>query len=127
MPKIILIEPFDLNFTVEQSAQIKLNKVSMVLSIYFLIFTHKDERFVIYGNSFQFQRILKITKILMNTKEDPEVGTFLEGGYSEESDTDSNILLEDNLLNSLDYWLERLFDGRTQKYYINYWPDFTTK
>jgi len=63
----------------------------------------------------------------MNTKEDPEVGTFLEGGYSEESDTDSNILLEDNLLNSLDYWLERLFDGRTQKYYINYWPDFTTK
>ncbi|XP_036678307.1 dnaJ homolog subfamily C member 16 isoform X4 [Drosophila suzukii] len=73
------------------------------------------------------KRILKITKILMNTKEDPEVGTFLEGGYSEESDTDSNILLEDNLLNSLDYWLERLFDGRTQKYYINYWPDFTTK
>ncbi|XP_070072582.1 dnaJ homolog subfamily C member 16 isoform X2 [Drosophila takahashii] len=73
------------------------------------------------------KRILKITKILSNTKEDPEIGTFLEGGYSEESEAESNILMEDNLLNSLDNWLERLFDGKTQKYYINYWPDFTTK
>ncbi|XP_041673653.1 dnaJ homolog subfamily C member 16 [Drosophila eugracilis] len=73
------------------------------------------------------KRILKITKILLDPTEDPEVGTFLERGYSEESEAESNILLEENLLNSLDNWLERLFDGRTQKYYINYWPEFTTK
>ncbi|XP_044313383.1 dnaJ homolog subfamily C member 16 isoform X2 [Drosophila rhopaloa] len=73
------------------------------------------------------KRILKITKIVLDTKEDPEVGTFLTKCYSEESEAEANIILEDNLLNSLDNWLVRLFDGRTQKYYINYWPDFSTK
>ncbi|XP_052856599.1 dnaJ homolog subfamily C member 16 [Drosophila gunungcola] len=73
------------------------------------------------------KRILKITNVLLDTMEDPEVGTFLEKCNSEESEAEANILLEDNLLNSLDDWLVRLFDGRTQKYYINYWPDFSTK
>ncbi|XP_043065434.1 dnaJ homolog subfamily C member 16 [Drosophila ficusphila] len=73
------------------------------------------------------KRILKITKSILNTREDPEVGSFLKKSYSEDSEAESNILLEDNLLNSLDNWLERLFDGKTQKYYINYWPDFPNK
>lgn len=27
-------------------------------------------------------------------------------------------------LNGLSNWLDRLFEGTTQRYYINYWPDF---
>ncbi|KAH8292525.1 hypothetical protein KR054_011439 [Drosophila jambulina] len=73
------------------------------------------------------KRILKITKPLLDRREDPEIGTFLDKGYSEESEAEANVLLEDHLLNSLDDWLERLFDGSTHKYYINYWPDFPTK
>ncbi|KAH8380475.1 hypothetical protein KR009_010915 [Drosophila setifemur] len=73
------------------------------------------------------KRILKITKQLLDKNEDPEAGTFLGTGFSEESEAEANVLLEDNLLNGLDNWLERLFDGTTHKYYINYWPDFPTK
>jgi len=73
------------------------------------------------------QRTLKNTQKLLDANEDPEIGTFLKRDFSEESESEPNILLEDNLLNGLDNWLERLFDGRTQKYYINYWPDFITK
>ncbi|XP_015044383.2 dnaJ homolog subfamily C member 16 [Drosophila pseudoobscura] len=73
------------------------------------------------------KRLLKMTKQLLNINEDPEVGTFLGTSFSEESDAEIKVLLENNLLDSLDNWLERLFDGTTYKYYINYWPDFPTK
>lgn len=43
---------------------------------------------------------------------------FLQGG---------NILYQDNLLDGLPMWLDRLFEGLTHRYYINYWPEFTAK
>lgn len=62
---------------------------------------------------------------------DPEAGAFL-GLDSEDSDpstdvSEPKILLEENLLDGLSNWLDRLFEGTTHRYYINYWPDFTTK
>lgn len=62
---------------------------------------------------------------------DPEAGAFL-GLESEDSDpstdvSEPKILLEENLLDGLSNWLDRLFEGSTHRYYINYWPDFTTK
>nr|XP_043066068.1 dnaJ homolog subfamily C member 16 isoform X2 [Drosophila bipectinata] len=73
------------------------------------------------------KRILKITKQLLTNEDDPEAGTFLEDNFSDESETEGNVVLEDNLLKGFDKWLDRLFDGTTHKYYINYWPDFSTK
>ncbi|XP_032575397.1 dnaJ homolog subfamily C member 16 isoform X1 [Drosophila sechellia] len=73
------------------------------------------------------KRTLRNTQKLLDANEDPEIGRFLKRDFFEESESEPNILLEDHLLNGLDNWLERLFDGRTQKYYINYWPDFITK
>jgi DnaJ family protein C protein 16 len=31
---------------------------------------------------------------------------------------------DDNLLDGFPLWLDRLFEGSTQRYYINYWPEF---
>ena len=36
---------------------------------------------------------------------------------------DDEIILERNLLDGLKIWLSLLFEGRTTKYYINYWPE----
>ena len=30
----------------------------------------------------------------------------------------------DRMLDGLSNWLDRLFEGSTHRYYINYWPDF---
>lgn len=61
---------------------------------------------------------------------DPEAGSFLPP-YDDDSDcsdvSEPSILLEENLLDGLSNWLDRLFEGTTHRYYINYWPDFTTK
>ncbi|XP_068153166.1 dnaJ homolog subfamily C member 16 [Drosophila tropicalis] len=73
------------------------------------------------------KRMLKMTKQLLKSSDDPEIGTFLEMSNSEESDSESKVLLEDNLLDGLSNWLDRLFEGTTHRYYINYWPDFPTK
>ncbi|KAH8273752.1 hypothetical protein KR018_007138, partial [Drosophila ironensis] len=73
------------------------------------------------------KRILKITKHLLNKNDDPESGIFLETNFPEELKAEEKVLLEENLLNGFDEWLERLFDGRTHKYFINYWPDFLNK
>jgi len=32
--------------------------------------------------------------------------------------------LQEHLLDGLPLWLDRLFEGSTQRYYINYWPEF---
>lgn len=72
-----------------------------------------------------------MTRQLSSTPYDPEAGAFL--GMESESDSDINesdeptILLEENLLDGLSNWLDRLFEGTTHRYYLNYWPDFTTK
>lgn len=77
------------------------------------------------------QRMIKMTRHLSASPADPEAGAFL-GMDSDDSDlstdiSETNILLEENLLDGLNNWLDRLFEGTTHRYYINYWPDFTTK
>lgn len=85
---------------------------------------------------FQFpQRLIKMTRELSADKADPEAGAFLgmnddseeSDGYNGNVDMDAKILLEENLLDGLSNWLDRLFEGSTHRYYVNYWPDFPTK
>ena len=72
-----------------------------------------------------------MTRHMTRTSTDPEAGAFLGlNSDTEESDiddSDTKILLEENLLDGLSNWFDRLFEGTTHRYYINYWPDFTTK
>ncbi|EGI65031.1 DnaJ-like protein subfamily C member 16 [Acromyrmex echinatior] len=74
------------------------------------------------------KRMEKMTKQLAKKSEDPETGAFIGFDSSNESDQDEggNMLYQD-LLDGLPMWLERLFEGLTQRYYINYWPEFTAK
>uniref|UniRef100_A0A182W631 DnaJ homolog subfamily C member 16 n=1 Tax=Anopheles minimus TaxID=112268 RepID=A0A182W631_9DIPT len=78
------------------------------------------------------KRMIKITRHLSSMPTDPEAGAFL-GMDSSDSETsmsdiyEPKILLEENLLDGLPNWLDRLFEGTTHRYYINYWPDFTSK
>lgn len=58
---------------------------------------------------------------------DCESGAFI-GFNSDESDVESEeVLLQGNLLDGLSNWLDRLFEGSTQRYHINYWPEFPIK
>lgn len=72
-----------------------------------------------------------MTRHLSASASDPEAGAFLgmdsDTEESDISENDASILLEENLLDGLSNWLDRLFEGTTHRYYINYWPDFTTK
>lgn len=98
-----------------------------------------------------------MTKQLVQKPEDPEAGAFIGFDSSNESDLSQdevydrecfwflaivnidnsfayicflqggNILYQDNLLDGLPMWLDRLFEGLTHRYYINYWPEFTAK
>lgn len=78
--------------------------------------------------------MLQMAKRLSYEYGDPEAGAFL-GLESDESsdagndalDDTSKILLEENLLDGLSNWLDRLFEGSTHRYFVNYWPDFPTK
>lgn len=60
------------------------------------------------------------------TNKDPEAGAFI-GFDSDSSDSDAEVLLEGDLLDGLPNWLDRLFEGTTHRYHINYWPDFPLK
>lgn len=77
------------------------------------------------------QRMLKMTRQLSNNYRDPEAGSFLsthsDSDSSVSTESEPHILLEENLLDGLSNWLDRLFEGTTHRYYINYWPDFPTK
>lgn len=70
-----------------------------------------------------------MTRRLGNGETDPEAGAFMGFHSSESSDSESDgrPLLQGTLLDGLENWLDRLFEGSTHRYYINYWPDFTTK
>uniref|UniRef100_A0A182W7L1 DnaJ homolog subfamily C member 10 n=1 Tax=Anopheles minimus TaxID=112268 RepID=A0A182W7L1_9DIPT len=78
------------------------------------------------------KRMIKITRHLSSMSTDPEVGAVLGMDSSDSETSISNadepkILHEENLLDGLPNWLDRLFEGTTHRYYINYWPDFTSK
>lgn len=57
---------------------------------------------------------------------DCEAAAFL-GFDSESTDSDEEVLLQGNLLDGLSNWLDRLFEGSTHRYHINYWPEFPNK
>lgn len=40
---------------------------------------------------------------------------------------DSDVLFLEHLLDGLPNWLDRLFEGSTQRYHVNYWPDYIGK
>lgn len=59
-------------------------------------------------------------------EKDCESGAFI-GFDSDSTDSDEELILQEHLLDGLSIWLDRLFEGTTQRFYINYWPDFPNK
>ena len=45
-------------------------------------------------------------------------------GGNEHRTGESRKSMQEHLLDGLPLWLDRLFEGSTQRYYINYWPEF---
>ncbi|XP_066997779.2 dnaJ homolog subfamily C member 16 [Anabrus simplex] len=92
------------------------------------------------------KRMVKMTKHFSNAS-DTAKGAFMGFDSSESDDTEtsdyeqgyrkmeegalsdkySNVVFQCNLLDGLPNWLDRLFEGTTHRYYINYWPDFPPK
>ncbi|KAL7306855.1 hypothetical protein TKK_0001016 [Trichogramma kaykai] len=73
------------------------------------------------------KRMERMTKRLAHPN-DAESGAFI--GFDSSSDSDcetQEILFTENLLEGLPMWLDRLFEGSTQRYYVNYWPDFPVR
>ncbi|XP_053625163.1 dnaJ homolog subfamily C member 16 isoform X1 [Plodia interpunctella] len=77
------------------------------------------------------KRMSRMTRSLGGGAEDPEAGAFIgfhaDLSSSSGDDVAEPVLLLENLLDGLENWLDRLFEGSTHRYYINYWPDMTTK
>ncbi|KAI4484446.1 hypothetical protein M0802_013044, partial [Mischocyttarus mexicanus] len=79
------------------------------------------------------KRMERITKHLSKRTDDAEAGAFIGFESSNESDISQDeasgdtVLYQENLLDGLPMWLDRLFEGLTHRYYINYWPEFTAK
>jgi hypothetical protein len=47
------------------------------------------------------------------------------GGKPSHLDSPDHLpIFEDQLLDGLQLWLDRLFEGSTYRYHINYWPEF---
>lgn len=57
---------------------------------------------------------------------DCEAAAFI-GFDSDSSESEDEVLLQSNLLDGLPNWLDRLFEGTTRRYHINYWPEFPNK
>ncbi|KAL5287390.1 dnajc16 family protein [Megaselia abdita] len=66
------------------------------------------------------KRIFKMAKYLVNDVEEGLPQFLAPNGLNTK-------LTEENLLMGLSNWLDRLFEGMTDRYYVNYWPDFSTK
>ncbi|CAG9585841.1 unnamed protein product [Danaus chrysippus] len=77
------------------------------------------------------KRMSRMAASLGGRAPDPEAGAFI--GFTTDPDSsdddcyDPPLLLQENLLDGLENWLDRLFEGSTHRYYVNYWPDMTTK
>ncbi|CAN7986790.1 unnamed protein product [Ixodes hexagonus] len=54
---------------------------------------------------------------------DVESGRLLDRQEEADLDMYSSILFEEHLLDGLPNWLDRLFEGTTKRYYIQYWPE----
>ncbi|CAG9862646.1 unnamed protein product [Phyllotreta striolata] len=57
---------------------------------------------------------------------DCESGAFI-GFDSDSSESDDGVQFQGALLNGFSNWLDRLFEGTTQRFRINYWPEFPIK
>lgn len=64
-----------------------------------------------------------------SVSEDSDDSDIEQGSRIEQNGGDrySQVIFQENLLDGLPNWLDRLFEGTTHRYYINYWPDFTGK
>ncbi|CAH0718729.1 unnamed protein product, partial [Brenthis ino] len=77
------------------------------------------------------KRMSRMTVSLGGRAADPEAGAFI--GFTTDPDSSDDdryeppLLLQENLLDGLENWLDRLFEGSTHRYYVNYWPDMTSK
>lgn len=61
----------------------------------------------------------------MKKEKDLEAAAFL--GFDTSSESDEEVLLQGNLLDGLPNWLDRLFEGTSHRYHVNYWPEFPNK
>jgi len=53
-------------------------------------------------------------------------GSDIEAGiliHRKTGTIDDEIIFEEHLLDGLSNWLDRLFEGTTQRYHIQYWPE----
>ncbi|XP_022905237.1 dnaJ homolog subfamily C member 16 [Onthophagus taurus] len=70
----------------------------------------------------------KKLKLYSIQKKDLETAAFIAFDESSSSDSDKeDVLLEGDLLDGLPIWLDKLFEGTTQRFRINYWPEFPNK
>ncbi|XP_023017800.2 dnaJ homolog subfamily C member 16 l(3)80Fg [Leptinotarsa decemlineata] len=58
---------------------------------------------------------------------DCEGGAFIGFQNSDTSDSEDEVILQGSLLDGFSNWLDRLFEGSTQRFHINYWPEFPIK
>ncbi|XP_057651813.1 dnaJ homolog subfamily C member 16 isoform X1 [Diorhabda carinulata] len=99
------------------------NCVGTVLSInghrkYFCVFhaKHMEKR----------KKKIKNGSLPLPTEIDCESGAFI-GFNSDSSDSEGGVLLQGSLLDGFSNWLDRLFEGTTQRFHVNYWPEFPIK
>ncbi|XP_039296938.1 dnaJ homolog subfamily C member 16 [Nilaparvata lugens] len=59
--------------------------------------------------------------------EDSDIEQGLRTDHLNGGDKYSQVIFQETLLDGLPNWLDRLFEGSTHRYYINYWPDFIGK
>ncbi|CAH0554830.1 unnamed protein product [Brassicogethes aeneus] len=100
------------------------NCVGTVLSLtghrkYFCMFHEK------HNDTRRTRRLRQRNAAAHRGERDCESGAFI--GFDSDSSSEDEILLQGNLLDGLPNWLDRLFEGSTQRYHINYWPDFSIK
>ncbi|XP_063228337.1 dnaJ homolog subfamily C member 16 isoform X2 [Bacillus rossius redtenbacheri] len=79
------------------------------------------------------KRMVKMTKHFSN-QPSSKSGAFIGFDSSDSDDTETSDveignrhLDKSNLLDGLPNWLDRLFEGTTHRFHINYWPDFSPK
>ncbi|XP_014254175.1 dnaJ homolog subfamily C member 16 isoform X1 [Cimex lectularius] len=62
-----------------------------------------------------------------DTTSESDLSDVEQGLHPEPPSKYGDVLFVENLLDGLPNWLDRLFEGTTHRYYLNYWPDFGAK